>query len=127
YTAVDADQAHAELEGFDDEVGQRVPRDPQGLAERMETRDTVPPVPTRGPSRDLHHERDRGAQPPATQGDQDEGQLPQRGRRPQARLPRPAERRPAMDTNPELDDSATRVQDSLRRPRPRHCKLTVTG
>jgi hypothetical protein len=36
----------------------------------------------------MHHKRDRGAQPPATQSDQDEGQLPQRGRRPQAALPR---------------------------------------
>ena len=30
----------------------------------------------------------------------------------------PAERRPAMDENPELDDRAARVQDPLRRPRP---------
>ena len=36
------------------------------------------------------------------------------------------ERRPAMDPNPELDGSATRVQNPLRRPRPRHRKLTVT-
>ena len=27
---------------------------------------------------------------------------------------------------PELDDGAARVQDPLRRPRPRRCKLTVT-
>jgi transposase-like protein len=31
-----------------------------------------------------------------------------------ARLPSAAERRPAMDTNPELDNSAARVQDPLR-------------
>ena len=55
------------------------------------------------------------------------GHFPNEDRRSQARLPRPAERRPAMDTNPELDDSAARGQNPLRRSRPRHRKLTVTG
>jgi transposase-like protein len=54
------------------------------------------------------------------------GSFPTEDAAPQARLPRPAKRRPAMDTNPQLDSRAARVQDPFRRPRPRHCKLTVT-
>ncbi len=69
---------------------------------------------------------EQGLKPAAAQGDQNERQLPQRGRRPQARLPRPAERRPAMDEDPQLDDSAAGVQDPLRLAGSRHCKLTVT-
>ena len=42
------------------------------------------------------------------------GSFPIRGRRPQARLPRPAERGPAMDPNPELDRRAAGLQDPLR-------------
>jgi len=45
---------------------------------------------------------------------------------PRDRLPRATERSPAMDENPQLDSRPARVQDPLRRPRPRHCKLTVT-
>src|SRR3954451_12180956 len=107
-------------------MGTAVSRDHAGLAERLGARDTVPRIPRRGPPRDLHDQRDRGAQPPTAQGDQDQGQLPDRRRRPQARLPRAPERRPAMDANPQLDDGATRVQDPLRRPRPRR-NLTVTS
>src|SRR5262249_34359293 len=62
------------------------------------------------------YKRDRGLEPATAQGDQDQGQLPQRGRRPQARLPRDPERRAAMDTDPRLDQSPTRVQDPFRRP-----------
>ena len=100
--------------GLRREVGPAVPGHHQGVAGRLGARDPVPGVPRRGPPRDLHHERDRGAQPPATEGDQDQRQLPQRGRRAQARLPRPAERRPAMDPLPELDNRAARVQNPLR-------------
>ena len=114
YTAKDADQAHAELEAFDEKWGAAVPGDHPGLAERVGARDPVPRVPRRGPPRHLHHKCHRSPESPATQGDQDEGQLPQRGRRPQARLPRAAERDASMDTNEELDDRAARVQDPLR-------------
>ena len=119
YTATDADQAQAELRGLRREVGRQVPGDHAGVAERLGACDTVPRVPRRGPARDLHDQRDRGLEPPTAQGDQDQGQLPDRGRRPQARLPRAAKRRPAMDQDPELDHGAARVQDPLRRPRPR--------
>jgi hypothetical protein len=99
YTAVDADGAQQAL-----------------VAERLGVRDPVPGVPARGQARDLHHECDRGPEPPAPQGDQDQRTLPQRGGRPQAHLPRRHQRRPGVDPNPELDDSAARVQDPLRRP-----------
>jgi hypothetical protein len=56
------------------------------------------------------------AQPPAAQSTQDQWTLPQRGRGPQADLPRRHERRAGVDENPQLDDSAARVQDPLRRP-----------
>jgi hypothetical protein len=45
------------------------------------------------------------------ESDQDKGQLPLRGRRPQAHLPRDPERRAAMDTDPQPDESPPRIQD----------------
>ena len=114
YTAGDADQAQAELEALDEKWGGRFPVITQALAERVGVRDPVPRVPRRGPPRHLHDKCHRSSQPAAAQGDQDQGQLPQRGRRPQARLPRPAERRPAMDQDPELDDGIAGVQNPLR-------------
>jgi hypothetical protein len=55
----------------------------------------------------------------------DEGPLPKRRRRPQTDLPRRHQRRPGLDPHPELDCGAARVQDPLRRPRPRR-NLTPT-
>ena len=112
YTAVDADAAHAALEAFDDKWGQRFPVITQAWLNAWEY--VVPGVPRRGPPRDLHHECHRSAQPAVAQGDQDHGALSQRGRRPQADLPRARQRRAAMDPMPELDDRATRVQNPLR-------------
>ena len=100
--------------GLRREVGRAVPGDHPGVAERVGVRNPVPRVPRRGPPRHLHDKCHRSSQPAAAQGDQDQGQLPQRGRRPQARLPRPAERRSAMDQNPELDDGIAGVQNPLR-------------
>jgi transposase-like protein len=54
YTATDADQAHAELELFDEKWGARFPRDHPSVAERLGVRDPVSRVPGRGPPRDLH-------------------------------------------------------------------------
>ena len=124
YTAKDADQAQAELEAFDEKWGAAVPGHHPAVADGLGARHPVPGVPRRGPPRDLHDKCHRSPEPAAAQGDQDEGELPERGRRPQARLPRAAERHPAMDANAELDDGAARVQDPLRRPRPRHHELT---
>ena len=104
------------LEAFEEKWGEQLPVIGQAWRDGLGVRDPVHGLRARGPPRDLHDQRDRGAQPAATQGDQDQGQLPERGRRPQADLPRDPERRPAMDPNPRLDESAARVQDPLRRP-----------
>jgi hypothetical protein len=97
-------------------VGAAVARDRPGLAIGLGARDAVHGAHSRGQTGDLHHERDRGAQPAATKGSQDKGALPQRGCRKEAHLPRDPERRPAMDADPRLDKGAARVQDPLRRP-----------
>jgi putative transposase len=127
YTAKDADQAQAELEAFDEKWGTRFPVITKAWLDAWEHVIPVPCLPRRGPPRHIHHECHRSPEPAAAQGDQDQGQLPQRGRRPQARLPRAPERRPAMDKDPELDDRAARVQDPLRRPHPRHHRLTISA
>ena len=83
YTAIDPDHALARARGVRAEMGRAAPAGRPSLARLLGARHPVPGVPARGPSRDLHHQRDRGAQPPATQSGQDQGQLPHRGRRPQ--------------------------------------------
>ena len=85
----------------------------------LAARDPVHGLRTRSPPRDLHHQRDRGVEPAATQSDQNEGQLPVRGGRNQAALPRDPQRRAAMDPDPRVDESDARVQDPIRRPHPR--------
>ena len=116
YTAIDADAGAAGARGVRGEVGRAAAGDRPGVARRVGARDPVHGLRARSPPRDLHDERDRGAQPPAPQGAQDEGQLPERGRRPEADLPRDPERRPAMDPHPRVDESVARVQDPIRRP-----------
>ena len=108
------------------EVGQAIPANRAGLAGRLGARHPLHGLRARGPPRDLHDKRHRSAQPAATQGNQDQGALPDRGLRPQADLPRDPQRRPAMDPHPSLDQGATRVQDPVRRPAPRQCNLTAT-
>ena len=88
YTAIDADAAQQALERFDEKWGQRFPVITQAWLNAWEYVTPFLAFPPGGPPRDLHHERDRGAQPPAAQSDQDQRTLPQRGRRPQADLPR---------------------------------------
>ena len=100
YTAIDADAALLALEAFEEKWGAQLPVIGQAWRDRLGVRDPVHGLRTRSPPRDLHHERDRGAQPAAPQSDQDQGQLPDRGRRPEADLPRDPERRAAMDHGP---------------------------
>ena len=116
YTAVDADAALAALEAFEEKWGEQLPV--IGQAWRNSWEYITPFLAFEPEVRrvDLHDQRDRSVEPPAPQSDQDQGQLPQRGRRPQAHLPRDPERRAAMDADPRLDESPTRVQDPLRRP-----------
>jgi transposase-like protein len=87
YTAVDADAAQAALESFDEKWGQRFPVITQAWLNAWEY---VIPFLAFPPEvrRVIYHQRHRGVQPPAAQGDQDQGPLPQRGRRSQADLSR---------------------------------------
>src|ERR1700686_1054096 len=96
-------------------MGRPAAGDRPGLAIGLGARDTVHGLRARGPQGYLYDQRDRGAQPAATQGPQDQGPLPERGRRPEPDLPRNPKRRPTMDPDPRLDESATSVQNPLRR------------
>ena len=126
YTAIDSDAAHQALEAFDEKWGQRFPVITQAWLDRWEY---VTPFLAFSPEIRrviLHHQCHRSAQPPAPQSRQNQGPFPQRGRGPQAALPRHPKRRPRMDQNPELDDRAAGLQDSLRRPPTRLAKPAYT-
>ena len=93
YTATDHAAAWAALEAFDAKWVSGSRR-PCKLAGRLGALHPVPGVHRRGPPRRIHDKRGRGAQPAAAQGDQDQRQLPLRGRREKAALPRDPERDP---------------------------------
>ena len=114
YTAIDADSAGTR--GVRREVGPTIPGDHPGLAEQLGARDPIPGIPARGPPRDLHHERDRGAQPATTKSDQDQGHFPNEDAARKLIYLAITNAAP-VDSNPELDGSAAGVQDPLRRPR----------
>jgi putative transposase len=97
-----ADQAPLALEAFEEKWGKQIPVIGQAWRNAWEH---VTPFMAFEPEvrRVIHHERDRGTQPAATKGGQDEGTFPNRGRSPQADLPRDPERRSAMDKDPWLD------------------------
>jgi putative transposase len=116
YTAIDADAAVSGARGVRREMGRQARRDHPGLAQRLGTCHAVHGVPARSAPRHLHHQRDRSPQPAAAQSDQDQGALPQRGRRPQADLPGRHQRRAAMDQDEKLDARPAGVQNPLRRP-----------
>jgi putative transposase len=126
YTAKDADQAQAELESFAEKWGQWFPVITQTWLNAWEHVTPFLAFPdevrrviyTTNAIEALNRQLRKAIKT--------KGSFPDRGRRPQARLPRPAKRRPAMDKNPQLDSRAARVQDPLRRPRSQHRKLTVT-
>ena len=98
YTAVDADAAHEALEAFDQKWGHRFPVITQAWLDAWEYVIPFLAFPDEVRRRDLHDECHRGARPPHAQGDQDEGTLPQRGRRAQADLPRRPKRDAPVDT-----------------------------
>jgi putative transposase len=114
YTAVDADQAQAELEAFDEKWGTRFPPITRAWLNAWEY--VIPFLAFPDEVRRVIYTTNatEALNRQTAQGDQDQGPLPQRGRRPQAGLPCAPERRPAMDQNPELDRGAARVQDPLR-------------
>jgi hypothetical protein len=112
YTAIDADHALRALEAFEEKWRQQLPVIGQAWRDAWEY------VTRSWPSnpRSVADQRDRGAQPTTTKGDQDQGPLPDRGRGPQTDLPRNPKRCPAMDPNQGVDESPPRVQDPIRRP-----------
>jgi len=112
--------------GLRAEVGQAALTNRQGLAGRLGARDPVPGVPRGGPPGDLHHQRDRGAEPAAAQSDQDQRPFPQRGGSPKTDLPSRHQRHPEVDPNQGVDESPPGVQDPLRRPTTRLAAYTVT-
>ena len=116
YTALDADGALVALEAFEEKWGEQLPV--IGQAWRSAWEHVTPFMAFEPDIRRVIYTTNaiRGAQPPAPQGDQDEGQLPDRGRSPEADLPRDRKRSAAMDTDPRLDKGNARVQDPLRRP-----------
>ena len=76
YTAADADAAAQALEALRREVGHALPGDQPGVAERLGAGDPVHGVPAGGAAGDLHHECDRGAQPPARKAIKTKGHFP---------------------------------------------------
>ena len=116
YTAGDQDQAWAALEAFEAKWGEQFPPVVAAWQDAWEhftpllrfTDEVRRVVYTTNAIEDLNRQ--------LTQGDQDQGALPQRGRRPQTDLPRDPERSPAMDPNQGMDQGAARVQDQVRRP-----------
>jgi len=72
---------HASARGVRGEMGSADTRDRPGVAIGLGTRDAVHGLRTRGSQGHIHNECHRGAQPPAAQGDQNQGPLPDRGRR----------------------------------------------
>ena len=116
YTAVDADAALAALEAFEEKWGGQLPV--IGQAWRNSWEYITPFLAFEPEVRRVIYTTNaiEALNRQLRKAHQDQGQLPQRGRRPQAHLPRDPERRAAMDADPRLDESPTRVQDPLRRP-----------
>ena len=100
YTAIDADQAQAELEAFDEKWGQRFPVITQAWLNAWEH--VIPFLAFPDEVRRVIYTTNaiEALNRQLRKAIKTKGQLPDRGRRPQARLPRAAERRPAMDAEP---------------------------
>src|SRR4051794_17114417 len=110
-------------------VGRALPGDRRRLARVVGARDPVHGAARRAAPRGLHHQHNRGPAPPDPQGDQDPRTLPRRTGRHQAHLPRADARRRQVAEEPDLDSTARRAQDPLRRPIPRlttTCRLGLT-
>ncbi len=114
YTAKDADQAHAELEAFDEKWGQRFPVITQAWLNAWEHVTPFLAFPDEVRRVIYTTNAIEALNRQLRKATKTKGQLPQRRRRSQARRPRAAERRPTMDPDEELDNRAARVQDPLR-------------
>ena len=126
YTAANADDALAELERFEHEWGDALPRDRAGLARVMGTRHAVPLAARRAAQGRLHHQHHRGPAPPDPQGDQNPRALPRRAGRHQADLPGDHQGRRQVAAQPHLDSATRSPQDPFRRPIPRLTPPHVT-
>ena len=116
YTASNPDTALLALDAFEEKWGQLLPPVVQAWREAWDYVIPFMAYPDEVRRVDLHDKCHRSVEPAAQKSGQDEGQLPVRGRRPQAALPRDPQRRAAMDKDPRVDESVTRVQDPIRRP-----------
>ncbi len=127
YTAVDRDHAEAELESFAEAWDAKYPMISQSWIEHWERIVPFLAFPTRCPPGRLHHEHDRGAQPPNPKDHQDPRQLPERGLSPQAALPRDHQRPKELAAHLPLERRARRLPNPLRRPATRQHNLTITN
>ena len=126
YNAIDADQAQAELEAFDEKWGKRFPVITQAWLNAWEHVTqflAFPPdvrrvIYTTNAIEALNRQLRKAIKTKGSFPNEDAA-------RKLVYLALPI-RRPAMDPHPQLDSRAARVQDPLRRPRPRHRKLTIT-
>ena len=122
YTAMDRDHAWEQLERFAENWDHKYPM----ISHRaLGARRAVPRLPARGPPRRLHHQHDRGAQPPDPQDHQDERQLPQRRLSAQAALPRDHQSPNQMEAHLQLELGTDSIPHPLRRPRTRHCLTSL--
>jgi hypothetical protein len=110
----------------DPKMGSALPDDLRQLARALGADHPVPGLPRRCAPRDLHHQLDRSAAPPAAQDHQDPRALPHRRRRAEADLPRDHQSRDQMAARVQLAGRAGRVQDRVRRPHPRQRNLRIT-
>ena len=88
YTAINAEEAEAALEAFEEKWDSQYPTVARSWRHRWD--DIIPflSYPRRDPSGDLHHQCHRGAQPKAAQGAEDPGSPALRSSRSQAAVPR---------------------------------------
>jgi putative transposase len=126
YTAIDADHAQAELETFDEKWGTRFPVITQAwlhaweyviafLAFPAEVRRVIY---TTNAIEALNRQLRKAIKT--------KGSFPNEDAARKLVYLALQNATPQWSPDEELDDRAARVQDPLRRPRPRHCKLTVT-
>ena len=108
------------------DLGSQVPDDLRLVDRELGADRPVPRVSPGRPPRGIHDQHDRGAQPPNPQDHQDPRQLPRRGLRPEAALPRDHPRPTEMEAHLQLEHRTHSLPNPLRRPHPRHRNLTVT-
>ena len=123
YTAASQDAAADELERFAEKWDGRYRRSAKAGSSAGSRSSPSWPTPGRPPS-DLHDELDRSATPTDPQDHQDTRALPDRGRRPQAALPRDHQSRDPVAASGSLALGDRSIQHPLPRPHSRHRDIT---